>query len=85
MFQEHLHRIEVTDDCYMQGLITYVHLNHVKHWFAEDYVNYQYSSDNAIDSNKPTRIQRDFVLYLFGGKRNFEFAINNNGIKIDRA
>ncbi len=72
LFQEHPKRIKVDDAKYLIQLITYIHLNPVKHEFSED-VSYPYSSYNAITSAKPTSIARELVLEYFNDVDNFKY------------
>ena len=78
LFQEHLHRKRVEDDEYLLQLITYVHLNPLKHEFTDNFRNYRYSSYKAYISVKPTKISCDYVMGLFGDRVNFEYWHNYN-------
>jgi REP element-mobilizing transposase RayT len=73
LFQEHLHRIRVDDDSYLIQLIAYIHLNPVKHNFTKDYKKYKFSSYNAYESQEPTRIEKEYVMSLFGDVKNFQY------------
>ena len=83
LFQEHLHRIRVEDEEYLMQLIAYVHLNPVKHGFADDFKHYKYSSYQAYLSEKPTRIEKNYILSLFGDKSNFEYWHDLNKLYLE--
>lgn len=76
LFQEHLKRKRITDEDSLIRLIIYVHLNPFKHQFTDNFRSYPYSSYKAYISNQPTNISREYILELFGGKENLEFAHN---------
>lgn len=78
LFQEHLHRKRVEDEEYLTQLIAYVHLNPMKHEFADDFKNYRYSSYKAYMTDKPTNVSCDYVKSLFGDTANFEYWHNFN-------
>lgn len=83
LFQEHLHRIRVEDENYLMQLIAYIHLNPVKHKLTYDFKNYPYSSYKAYCSNKPTNIEKSYVMSLFGDKLNFEYWHDMNKIVLE--
>ena len=62
LFEEHLKRKRVENVEYLIQLIAYIHLNPIKHKFTDDYFNYKFSSFQAYLSNKPTEIDKDFIL-----------------------
>ncbi len=64
-------RILVEDDDYLTYLINYIHRNPVHHGITESFSEWKYSSYNAIVSNKPTKVDRNLVLSLFGSKDEF--------------
>jgi REP element-mobilizing transposase RayT len=72
LFQEHLKRIVVTDEDYLIQLVAYIHLNPIKHGFA-DKLDYLYSSYGSILSDKPTLLKREDVLYYYGDKENYVY------------
>ncbi len=83
LFQEHLHRIRITDDRYLKQVIVYIHLNPLKHKFSDNFSNYEYSSYNSIISSKQTNLYRNYVLDLFEDKDNFVYCHYETGIKYD--
>lgn len=83
LFQEHPQRIRVEDEDYLIQLIAYVHLNPFKHKFTEDFKNYPYSSYNSYLSNKPTSIEKEYIMSLFGDKANFEYWHDLNKLSLE--
>ena len=64
-------------------MILYVHLNPLKHKFTNDFKTYPFSSYKTFLSDKPTSVDRAYILELFGGKENFEFCHNESQIKYE--
>jgi REP element-mobilizing transposase RayT len=83
LFQEHPHRIRVEDDEYLMQLIAYIHLNPVKHKFSDNFKEYKYSSYQAYISEKPTSIEKEYVMSLFGDKTNFEYWHDLNKLYLE--
>lgn len=81
LFQEHLHRIEITDNKYLRDVIIYTHLNPVNHGFVKNLGDYAYSSYNSILSNSVTNLDKNAVLNLFGGVENFQYCHKIRKIK----
>lgn len=73
LFQEHLQRNRIEHEDYLKQLIVYVHLNPVKHNFTKSFETYLHSSYRSYISDKETSLDRDFILELFGGLKNFKF------------
>jgi putative transposase len=71
LFERPFERIEVMDENYLRQLIVYIHQNPQKHKFTEDYRDWPYSSYPALIGNVATRLKRDKVLELFGGRDGF--------------
>jgi putative transposase len=74
LFQEHLQRNKIKNENYLKQLIIYVHLNPIKHRFTEHFVSYVHSSYRSYLSQKPSSIDREFILELFDGVGNFKFC-----------
>jgi REP element-mobilizing transposase RayT len=72
LFEKHFKRIRITDENYLRKLIVYIHLN-PKHHFDIDFTNFKYSSYNSFLTDRETKLIRNYVLELFGGKENFVF------------
>lgn len=83
LFQEHLHRIRVEDEEYLMQLIAYIHLNPVKHGFTDNFKQYKYSSFQAYQSEKPTSIEKNYILSLFGDEGNFEYWHDLNKLYLE--
>jgi len=83
LFQEHLQRNRVSDEKYLIQLIVYIHLNPLKHKFADNFETYRHSSYRAYLSNNETNIEREFIFGLFGGLGNFRFYHDENKIKYE--
>ncbi|MCV9930403.1 transposase [Flavobacterium sp. LS1R49] len=75
LFEKHFKRIKLDNENYLKQLIVYVNLN-PKHHFDLNFVDYRFSSYQAIISNLETKIEREEVLSLFGGIENFVFRHN---------
>ncbi|MFH6998376.1 transposase [Flavobacterium sp. FlaQc-57] len=74
LFQEHLQRNRIENEDYLKQLIIYVHLNPVKHKFSEYFETYLHSSYRSFLSDKSTSIDRDYIINLFEGLKNFKFC-----------
>ncbi|KAF2512597.1 transposase [Flavobacterium foetidum] len=74
LFQEHLQRNRIENENYLKKLIVYIHLNPVKHKFSKDFQSYKHSSWQSYLSSKPSNIDRQFILELFGDLENFIFC-----------
>lgn len=71
LFQEHLKRIKIDNELYLQNLIVYVHTN-PSHHSISNFENYLHSSYKSIISSKTTLLKRDEVLILFDDVENFK-------------
>lgn len=71
LFERPFNRIPVDSESYLMRLIVYIHQNPQKHKFVTDFRDWNYSSYHDLVSNNPTRLQRDKVLGLFGGREDF--------------
>jgi REP element-mobilizing transposase RayT len=72
LFQRKFKRKQVDKDSYLSQVIVYIHKNTQKHGVAKDFKKWTYSSYQTILSNKPTQIERSFVLDWFGGLEEFK-------------
>jgi len=82
LFQEHLKRIEITNESYLRNLIIYVNTNSNHHNIA-DFKDYPFSSYQALISNKETQISRNSVIELFDEVENLKYLLNNKIININ--
>lgn len=67
LFQRPFGRKLVTSDAYFTWLIAYIHQNPQKHGLVDDFRAWDYSSYQALQSNRPTRLKREQVLARFDG------------------
>jgi REP element-mobilizing transposase RayT len=74
LFERPFQRIKVTDEAYFARLVTYIHVNPVRHGFVEDPSEWPFSSYDALRTTKPTRLRRRVVLDWFGGQEPFVSA-----------
>jgi len=73
LFQEHLKRIEITNEEYLRNLIIYVNTNPSHHDIA-DFSEYKFSSYQALVSNRQTLLKRNEVIELFDDIENLKYA-----------
>lgn len=83
LFKNRFKHINVDDDEYLRYLILYIHLNPVHHLICKDYTKWRFSSYQALITNKPTKLQRDYVLELYENRDNFIFCHDQKLIEID--
>jgi REP element-mobilizing transposase RayT len=81
LFQEHLKRVEITNEEYLKNLIIYVNTNPDHHGISKFYT-YKYSSYRAIIGKKPTLIKKNEVLSLFSNKDNFKYILKSKALNI---
>ena len=67
LYESPFGRKPVHDERYFYQLLIYIHQNPQKHNFVDDFRTWPYSSYSGITSTKPSRLERDAVLELFGG------------------
>jgi putative transposase len=71
LFQHPFGRVLVTSDRQFWNVVAYIHQNPQKHKFVEDFRDWKWSSYGAILSEKPTKLQREYVINWFGGKKEY--------------
>ncbi len=71
LFERPFERIWVTDESYLLRLIVYIHQNPQKHKFVDDFRDWPYTSYHELLANYVTRLKRDKVMELFGGREGF--------------
>ncbi len=64
-------RILVDDDDYLNYLICYIHRNPIHHGFTDDYTSWKYSSYNVYLTGELSKVNKEYVLDLFGSKEEF--------------
>jgi putative transposase len=71
LFLDSFQRKVVTDEKYLRLLIHYIHRNPVHHGFVVNPADWEFSSYNAIVSDKDSRVEKEKVIHLFGSKESF--------------
>jgi len=74
LFKVRFKRVRITSIDYLINVILYIHLNPIKHKFAENFEVYAYSSYQSLLSTKPTQLKRKEVLELFGDLDHFIYV-----------
>lgn len=72
LFQRKFKRKEIDKESYLSQVIIYLHRNPQKHGIVQDFKKWRFSSYHAIISQKPTHIERDFVIEWFGDLDQFQ-------------
>lgn len=52
-------------------MVCYIHRNPIHHGFCTDFTEWEHSSYHSYLSDKPSKIERNYILDLFDGKENF--------------
>ncbi|MEO7313099.1 MAG: hypothetical protein ABIX01_22130 [Chitinophagaceae bacterium] len=71
LFISPIKRILLEDDSHLTHLIVYIHANILKHKIGNDFINYRWSSYQAIITNALISVSRNEVLEWFGGRDAF--------------
>ena len=71
LFEEPFRRIEVDTDEYLLQIIKYIHHNPQTHGFVSDFKDYPHSSYATHLLTATTKLKREQVMNLFGGKIGF--------------
>lgn len=79
LFQKRFKRVKIDSESYLFALIHYIHHNPIHHNFVNNFSEWKYSSYSAIIGKEATKISRNEVLNLFGGK--IEFIAFHNQMK----
>jgi REP element-mobilizing transposase RayT len=74
-------RILVDKEDYLLTLINYIHRNPIHHGIVKNFSEWKYSSYNTILSNKPTKIERAYIIQLLGSKKDFVLFHEQNKTK----
>ena len=72
LFQRKFSRIKIEDETYLKNLVLYTYTNSQHHNIVVGFTSYPHSSYHAYLSSKPTNISKEYILELFGGKKNFK-------------
>lgn len=73
LYHQKIRRKEINNELHLLSLIAYINLNPIHHKFVINPEDWEFSSYNALISEKKTMINRNLVLELFDGKENFRF------------
>lgn len=71
LFEHPFERRIIENEIYLQNSIAYVHNNPVKAQIVKSVSEYRWSSYNALIAENETKLDRDFVMKLFGDKQYF--------------
>ncbi|MCU0350959.1 MAG: hypothetical protein MUF43_09060 [Flavobacterium sp.] len=71
LFEKPFERKQITSEKYLQNVIYYIHNNPVQHGFVKQMSMYPWSSFESIVSEKPTKLNRQDVIDLYGTKLDF--------------
>lgn len=74
LFRARFKRTLITDEDHFITALLYVHLNPVKHKFANSVFDFHWSSYNAYFNEAESWLKKKFVLSKFEGKDNFAAA-----------
>ncbi|NTS39596.1 hypothetical protein HRG84_01660 [Flavisolibacter sp. BT320] len=78
LFEKNFKRIEVTNSDHLYWLVNYIHRNPETHGVVADFKSYPYSSYASILCDIPTKLKRQEVLDMFGGREEFvRFHLTN--------
>ncbi len=83
LFKDRFSRKRIENEEYLKQLIIYTHLNPEHHKMISDFREYPFSSYQSFLSSKNSELSREFVLSLFDGRANFEYAHEYKKIKIE--
>ena len=78
-------KVELNSNQDIVSTITNLHLLPIKYKYCSQISDWKYSSYQAILSDKPSSINRDFVLNIFGNKEKFKERLSdiNNTVEIE--
>ncbi len=85
LFQDRFARKKIENEDYLKQLIIYVHLNPVHHGFIDDHRKYRHSSYQSYLSDRPSKLDREFILSLFDTRENFEYQHQYSKATIERS
>jgi len=71
LFDPKYKRLQINDQDYLKYAIFYTNYNPEKHGLIEDFKEYRYSSFKAFIGSTPTKMNRELVYELYGGKNSF--------------
>lgn len=71
LFDPKYKRLEITTDEYLKYVIFYCHYNSEKHSIEDNFKDYYFSSFSALISTFNTKLNRELVMIIFGGREEF--------------
>jgi len=71
LFDRPFKRLEIEKEDYLKYLTFYIHFNPEKHRFSGSFKDYPYSSWEAYNSSKPSKLNRNLLMEFFGDKSDF--------------
>ncbi len=71
LFMPNMKTQEIFDDVSFCRVVQYIHTNPVHHGFVKNINGWPHSSYNIFLSKKPTKLEREYVLKIFGGYEGF--------------
>lgn len=83
LFQRKFQRKRIDSEDYLRKLVVYINLNPVIHGFCKNYKDYKHSSYKALVSDRPTSLDRAFVIDLFDDRENFKYSLDLRKYIID--
>lgn len=69
LFMPNFKTNNIEDDLAFCAITHYIHANPVHHGFAKNVWEWKFSSYQSLCSDKPTKLERDYVLTIFGNKQ----------------
>lgn len=81
LFQAKFKKKEIADNSYFTSIIQYIHANPIKAKLCDQYLDYKFSSYNAIISDGYTHVKRAEILEWFGNRD--IFVTVHEGKKLD--
>lgn len=75
LFLDHVRRIEVRDEVYFTRLVHYITTNAVHHGFCTSAAEWEFCSYHAMQSDKPTRLNKAFVVTHVGSLAQYNLMI----------
>jgi REP element-mobilizing transposase RayT len=80
LFEKNFKRKEIASQQHMLWLVNYIHRNAETHGYTTDFKSYPHSSYRSILTVAPTKLKRNEVLDLFGGREEFIRFHNTNPV-----
>ncbi|MGB5981443.1 MAG: transposase [Nonlabens sp.] len=71
LFKKPFKRKLIENESYLKNVVLYIHTNPVKDGFVEQVVEYPWTSYHDIIDESPSLVERDLILRLFDGRKNF--------------